>query len=70
MAVDIGVSADGGLKAGVPHKLFAASAINWDVTPDGQRFLFNTADQPASGAVTPITIVVNWDRRGEPAKRQ
>jgi hypothetical protein len=40
------------------------------VTPDGQRFLINTAGQQASGAVTPVTVVVNWDRRDGPAKRQ
>jgi serine/threonine protein kinase/Tol biopolymer transport system component len=71
MAVDIGVADDGSLKAGLPHRLFAVNALgNWSVTPDGQRFLINTAGQQASGAVTPVTVVVNWDRRDGPAKRQ
>jgi serine/threonine protein kinase/Tol biopolymer transport system component len=30
----------------------------YDVTPDGQRFLVNTADERA--ASTPLTLVVNW----------
>jgi serine/threonine protein kinase/Tol biopolymer transport system component len=72
MAVDIGVVAGGGLKAGIPHKLpgINATAGNWDVTPDGQRFLINTRGQQAASAVTPITVIVNWDRRDGPAKRQ
>jgi hypothetical protein len=70
MAVDIGVGADRGLKAGVPHKLAGInSANNWDVTPDGQHFLINTRGQQGS-SVTPITVIVNWDRRDGPAKRQ
>jgi Tol biopolymer transport system component/predicted Ser/Thr protein kinase len=71
MAVDIGVAPDGSLKAGLPHRLFAVNALGaWSVTPDGQRFLVNITGQQASGAVTPVTVVVNWDRRDAPAKRQ
>jgi len=72
MAVDIGVAAGGGLKAGIPHKLpgVNATAGNWDVTPDGQRFLVNTRGQQAASVVTPITVIVNWDHRDAPAKRQ
>jgi len=76
MAVSIGVTADGGLKAGRPTKLFAVNAaVNaatgwWDVTPDGQRFLISTSGNQATGAVRPITVVVNWNRRDAPAKRQ
>ena len=63
MAAAISVSGDGGLKAGVPHKLFTVNPIlgNWNVTPDGQRFLINnTNSQQATTTVTPITMVVNW----------
>jgi serine/threonine protein kinase len=71
MAVDIGFAADGGLKAGRPTKLFSVSALGWwNVTPDGQRFLINTLGQQTTGVVTPITAVLNWDRRDVPAKRQ
>jgi hypothetical protein len=45
MAVDVTVSSDGILKAGLPHKLFPTTPIGigatrntWEVTPDGQRF--------------------------------
>ncbi len=68
MAVDITVSSDGALKAGVPHKLFTINPINltthrnsWDVTPDGQQFVVNSFQQ-ATNAVLPITVVVNWQR--------
>ncbi len=46
-------------ETGAPVDLFIAPD-NWghDITPDGQRFLFNL---PASDApVTPITVVLNW----------
>ena len=46
-------------EAGAPQDLFPALE-NWghDVTPDGQRFLFNLPanDAPAS----PINVVLNW----------
>ena len=66
MAVDVGLSSDGGLKAGLPHKLFASNGIGWDVTPDGQRFLVNTRSQQTVD--TPITVIMNWDRRGGTSK--
>ena len=69
MAVDIGVSGDGGAHVGLPHKLFAVRPIgNWDVMPDGQRFLINTNTQPTSNPDPPIRVIVNWDRRDSPAK--
>ena len=69
MAVDIGVSGDGGAHVGLPHKLFAVRPIgNWDVMPDGQRFLINTNTLLTSNVNTPITLIVNWDRRDSPAK--
>jgi hypothetical protein len=35
-----------------------ANAINYDVSPDGQRFLILSTQDNA--ATTPITLVVNW----------
>jgi hypothetical protein len=55
-------------KAGVPESLFQAfvvrgrreavsDVLRWDVTPDGNRFLIDTAKaQPE-----PLTVVLNWD---------
>jgi eukaryotic-like serine/threonine-protein kinase len=65
MAVDVSTSA-GAFDAGRPKPLFdvrvPAPALgtrsNYGVSPDGQRFLFNTWDP--STALTPITLVVNW----------
>ena len=51
---------------GVPKELFpvpifgGGTTINqtrWDVSPDGQRFLFNTVSGDASA---PLTVVLNW----------
>jgi Tol biopolymer transport system component len=69
MAVDMSVSSDGSLKAGLPHKLFTVIPGGvWDVTPDGQRFLINSRAQTSQATVTPLTVVVNWDRRSAPGK--
>ena len=68
MAVDVGLSSDGSVKAGLPHRLFASNAIGWDVTPDGQRFLVNTRSQQNGTVDTPLTVIVNWDRRGGTSK--
>jgi hypothetical protein len=50
-----------------PTALFKADLTNWpvgikhrnqyDVAPDGQRFLINA---PAGGSPKPLTILVNW----------
>ena len=72
MAVDIGVSNDGSLKAGLPHRLFSivGLASRPEATPDGQRFLMLVnRDQAAPDVVVPITVVVNWDR-AKPAVAQ
>jgi hypothetical protein len=45
-------------EAGVPAALFQAPGNDYTVSPDGQRFLFNTSGQDPT--VTPITIVLNW----------
>lgn len=52
---------------GVPRELFpvpiygsganSTSQTRWDVSPDGQRFLFNTISSDASA---PMTVVLNW----------
>jgi serine/threonine protein kinase/Tol biopolymer transport system component len=66
MAVDVdGRSLQ--FSADAPHALFmtraqASTAFivgrnEYDVAPDGQRFLFNV---PVEGASAPITVVVNW----------
>jgi hypothetical protein len=49
-------------EVGVVKPLFqprrAGSRFWYDVSPDGKRFLVNTAPEQASDA--PITVVVNW----------
>jgi Tol biopolymer transport system component len=63
MAVDINVK-DGAINQGVPRRLFSTDfdspftqRNNYDVTPDGQRFLLNT---PSAFSTTSVTVVVNW----------
>jgi hypothetical protein len=67
--VAVGVTVDGGLKVGVarPLRIEGFSNVpgirNFDVTPDGQRFLMLfPADRTGDGeAVRPtINIVENW----------
>jgi eukaryotic-like serine/threonine-protein kinase len=57
------VSADGTFHAGSPVALFAAHppagfGTSYDVSPDGLRFLVNTA--PADQGSPPLEVVVNW----------
>jgi Tol biopolymer transport system component len=57
------VSVDGArVEVGTVKRLFQVRAVTpryfYDVSPDGQRFLVNTADEPATSA--PLTLVVNW----------
>jgi serine/threonine protein kinase len=64
------VSAAGStFQPGVPKPLFRAAVLGgtgggpggswrWDISPDGQRFLINTALEEATAA--PVTIVLNW----------
>jgi hypothetical protein len=65
MAVDINSSTARTLRAGSPQKLFTVNPVflvtqrnTWDVAPDGQRFLINSALTPWS--VVPIRVVLNW----------
>ena len=68
MAADIGVTANGELQPGVPHKLFEVPGLRgqYDVTRDGRRFLFNVADQAEAARTPDIRVILNWDRRDVP----
>jgi serine/threonine protein kinase len=62
VAVKTGVE----FETGKPQPLFQVRGVRsfddnlyeYDVTPDGRRFLFNLSQE---GTVSPITVVVNWD---------
>jgi serine/threonine protein kinase len=57
MSVD--VSSGPAIQAGVPKLLFKAPArTNWDVTADGQQFLF--AVPVIQSSASPYTVVLNW----------
>jgi Tol biopolymer transport system component len=60
MAVEIDTGK--GFQAGTPRQLFAVVgtqlASNWDVAPDGKRFLFVTPANASRSA--PFTVVLNW----------
>lgn len=64
MAVPLAVR-DGTIDVGVPVPLFQTRIIQpslvlfqYDVTPDGQRFLINSL--PREDAAAPLTLLVNW----------
>ena len=63
VAVD---TAGGTFKAALPRELFATSItgvhhvfLQYDVAPDGQKFIINTA---LERSVEPITVYANWER--------
>ena len=65
MAVDI--TTQPGFAAGKPRMLFEgqyqptpATIPNYDVTPDGQRFLMLKPVEQAQAAPTQINVVLNW----------
>ena len=67
MAVDI--STDGEFLAGKPRQLFQGSYVlagggyaraQYDVSPDGQRFLMLKAVEQKSNPLTQIHVVLNW----------
>jgi eukaryotic-like serine/threonine-protein kinase len=65
MAVDI--VAQPGFAAGKPRTLFEGPYLrtpltfpNYDVTPDGQRFLMLKPSEQAQSAPTQINVVLNW----------
>ena len=43
----------GGLVAG-------SAAWNWDVSPDGQRFLINSIAEALDPTASAINVVLNW----------
>ena len=45
----------------IPERLFLGpvTGIDWDVTPDGQRFLW-AVPQVQQAAQAPISVVLNW----------
>ena len=64
--VAIHAGADGGVEAGPPQMLFQTRPTpgSWnlyDVSPDGQRFLFNLPLEWTSAA--PITVLTNWTEK-------
>jgi hypothetical protein len=65
MAVDI--STEPNFKAGKPKVLFErryeptpATGPNYDVSPDGQRFLMLKPSEQETAAPTQINVVLNW----------
>ena len=65
MAVDIATQP--GFTAGKPrmlfegqYVLFPATTPNYDVTPDGQRFLMLKPSEQEQAAPTQINVVQNW----------
>jgi Tol biopolymer transport system component len=65
MAVDIATQS--GFAAGKPKLLFEgryertpATSPNYDVSPDGQRFLMLKSDAQEAAAPTQINVVLNW----------
>jgi eukaryotic-like serine/threonine-protein kinase len=65
MAVDI--STQPGFVAGKPRQLFEGKYLpdpyaraNYDVSPDGQRFLMLKPSEQAGAAPTQINVVLNW----------
>ncbi len=45
---------------GPPTRLFALSGSDWDISPDGQRFLTLEPAETKQAAPTSIAIVTNW----------
>ena len=67
MAVDVDTAA--GFTSGKPHLLFEGDfdqvqqgfvRANYDVSPDGQRFLMVQPATPAEPPPSQITVVLNW----------
>ncbi len=55
MAVEVATKSE--FRAGLPRTLFQGPSINWDITPDGKRFLFAV---PTGKGQAPFTVVLNW----------
>jgi Tol biopolymer transport system component len=57
--LSVDVSTTPVFRAGVPNLMFKAPASsNWDVTADGQRFLFVVP--VGQNSASPYTVVLNW----------
>jgi hypothetical protein len=61
MAADVSIKADA-LTTARPRQLFSLppGVINWDASPDGQRFLLAVPVLPAMS--DPISVVLNWEQ--------
>jgi eukaryotic-like serine/threonine-protein kinase len=57
LAVDVSTLSNS-VRLGAPHVLFQASAGAYDVTADGKKFLFDSADVKEDSQ--PMTLVQNW----------
>ncbi|HSR09046.1 MAG TPA: protein kinase [Bryobacteraceae bacterium] len=69
MVTAVDVTTNGAFKVGAPRALFPAPRLggasisrgwHWDVTPDGQRFLFNAAAETEDTNLSAINLVLNW----------
>jgi len=64
MAVDVTRAEPGrSFEVGVPHRLFQGglgSFYEFDVSPDGQRFVINSPLNSSDVPPIPITVVLNW----------
>jgi Tol biopolymer transport system component/predicted Ser/Thr protein kinase len=70
MAVDVTTAPT--FQPGIPHMMFdshvsgflggglSTIVFNYDVTPDGQRFLINSVAESEGIAPEPITVILNW----------
>jgi Tol biopolymer transport system component len=55
MAVDVATKSV--FRPGLPKVLFQAPSSDWDIAPDGKRFLFAV---PTKQGQAPFTVVLNW----------
>jgi hypothetical protein len=79
--MDVDISTEGGFLAGKPRQLFEGSYVlasggyvraNYDVSPDGRRFLMLKRVDRKSAPLTQINVVLNWSdelKRLVPAPR-
>jgi hypothetical protein len=51
--------------ASISHNKSALQVFGWDVTPDGKKFLIDTATMLPE----PVTVVLNWTARGTKIER-
>jgi hypothetical protein len=58
MAVD--VQTGDTFDAGAPHLVFEKAAADYDVSPDGQRFLMLKPAETAGSSVSELHVVLNF----------